>query len=84
MNPEDVFRDVRKAVVERRRVFVSRSEANGKIRWIIEIEDEPFGSQVHDRLRGIFDQLSQRHNTGPGLARQSRYDETNTGWDGNE
>jgi hypothetical protein len=60
MNPEDVFHDVRKAVVERKRVFVSRSEANGKIRWVIEIENEPFGSQVHGRLRDMFDQFGSR------------------------
>jgi hypothetical protein len=60
MNPEDVFHDVQKAVVERKRVFVSRSEANGKIRWVIEIENEPLGSQVHGRLRDMFDQFGSR------------------------
>jgi len=62
LNPEDVFHDVQRAVVERKRVFVSRSEANGKIRWIIEIENEPFGSQMQSRLRGMFDQFGFRGN----------------------
>jgi hypothetical protein len=67
VNPEDVFHDVQKAVVERKRIFVSRSEANGKIRWVIEIENEPFGSQVHSRLRDIFDQFNPHENTRRGL-----------------
>jgi hypothetical protein len=72
MNPEDVFRDVQKAVIERKRVFVSRSEANGKIRWVIEIENEPFGSQVHSRLQGIFDQFNPRSNSRTDLDRTYR------------
>lgn len=83
MKPEDVFNDVQKAVVERKRIFVSRSEANGKIRWIIEIENEPFGSQVHSRLRDIFDQFNSHDNIprGMGDRSQNRQDhERSDGW----
>ncbi len=38
MNPEDVWHDVKNAYSERRQVRVSRSEDNGRIRWVIEIE----------------------------------------------
>jgi hypothetical protein len=79
MKPEDVFHDVQKAVGERKRVFVSRSEANGKIRWVIEIENEPFGSQVHGRLRDIFDQFNPRSSTG--LDDRSHYGDRTRGID---
>ena len=87
MNPEDVFHDVRMATMQRKRVFVSRSEANGKIRWIIEIENEPFGSQLHSRLRDIFNQFNPQSNTRRGLedrSRNSEADRTDGGIFGDE
>ena len=41
MKPDDVFRDLKNAHIEQRRVKVSRSEENGRIRWVIEIEGTP-------------------------------------------
>jgi hypothetical protein len=58
MNPEDVFRDVKRAIHEERRVRVSRSEVNGRIRWVIEIEDKPLLTQFNTRMRDFLDRMS--------------------------
>jgi hypothetical protein len=54
MKPDDVFRDIKNARIEQRRVRVSRSEENGRIRWIIEIEGTPWQSRFSKTLH-IFD-----------------------------
>jgi hypothetical protein len=80
MNPEDVFHDVRRATIERKRIFVSRSEVNGKIRWVIEIENEPFGSQVHSRLRDIFDHHENIRRDMEDRSQNRQDDERSNGW----
>jgi hypothetical protein len=57
LNPEDVFRDVKRAIHEERRVRVSRSEVNGRIRWVIEIEDKPLLTQFNTRIRDFLDRM---------------------------
>jgi len=58
MNSDDVLRDLRKAGIEKRRVFVSRSENNGKIRWVIEIERS--ASDFGSSMKRMFHRLGQR------------------------
>ena len=60
MNPEDVLRDLKKAHYEKRRVRVSRSEVNGKIRWVIEIEDTPLLTEFNTRLRSFLDRAGAK------------------------
>jgi hypothetical protein len=60
LNPEDVFRDLKKAHYEKRRVRVSRSEVDGKIRWVIEIEDRPLLTEFNTRLRGFLDRSESK------------------------
>jgi len=60
MNPDDVFRDLKQAQYERRRVRVSRSEENGKIRWVIEIEDRPLLTEFNARLRSFLDRTGSK------------------------
>jgi len=62
MNPEDVFRDMKRAIHEERRVRVSRSEVNGRIRWVIEIEDKPLLTQFNSRLRDFLDRKNEGSN----------------------
>ncbi|MGD0424715.1 MAG: hypothetical protein ABSA92_14850 [Candidatus Bathyarchaeia archaeon] len=54
MQPDDVLRDLKNARIMQRRVTVSRSEENGRIRWVIEIEGTPWQSRFGKTLR-IFD-----------------------------
>jgi hypothetical protein len=54
LNSDDVLRDINDARVERRRVYVSRIENNGRIRWVIEIEVSPV-LNLNTRFRGLFD-----------------------------
>jgi hypothetical protein len=57
LNPEDVWRDVKHAYSERREVRVSRSENNGRIRWVIEIERKAplgnFGAWMRDAAKRL-------------------------------
>lgn len=60
MNSDDVFRDLKKAYHEKRRVRVSRSEINGKIRWVIEIEDRPLLTEFNTKLRSFLDRTGSK------------------------
>jgi hypothetical protein len=60
LNPEDVFGDLKKAHYEKRRVRVSRSEVDGRIRWVIEIEDRPLLTEFGAKLRGFLDETESK------------------------
>jgi len=55
MRIEDVFPELENAVIQNREISCSRHERNGRVRWVIEIDDPEAAKSFQDRMLSFLD-----------------------------
>lgn len=59
---DDLFRDLNRAVVKKQEIRCFKQEVNGRIRWVVEIDDPYEAKRFESRILGFLKRMKEKSN----------------------